>query len=168
MPIGAVAGKALYLDALDGGAWQYGDDSFPEVGVTFFAGTYIRHPLTMAAAWAILNHLKSEGGGLQRRLNERAAALADDLNGFLERSGVPLHLERFSSMMYPHWDEGIKQGGLLYLHLRARGIHIWEGRVWFLSTAHTDEDVATFITRVQGQHPRDAARRLPARRDNGR
>ena len=64
MPIGAVCGKAEYMDALDGGAWQYGDGSFPEVGVTFFAGTYIRHPLTMAASWAILNHLKREGGGL--------------------------------------------------------------------------------------------------------
>ncbi len=52
MPIGAVTGKAEYMDALDGGAWQYGDGSFPEVGVTFFAGTYIRHPLTMAASWA--------------------------------------------------------------------------------------------------------------------
>ncbi len=74
MPIGAVCGKAEYLDALDGGMWQYGDGSFPEVGVTFFAGTYIRHPLTMAASWAVLNHLKREGEGLQRRLNERARA----------------------------------------------------------------------------------------------
>ena len=35
-PIGVLSGKAQYLDALDGGAWQYGDDSGPEVGVTFF------------------------------------------------------------------------------------------------------------------------------------
>jgi hypothetical protein len=31
------------MDALDGGFWEFGDDSFPEVGVTFFAGTFVRH-----------------------------------------------------------------------------------------------------------------------------
>ena len=39
LPIGLVGGKRQYMDALDGGQWSYGDDSFPEVGVTFFAGT---------------------------------------------------------------------------------------------------------------------------------
>ena len=34
MPIGVVAGKSEYMDALDGGMWEYGDDSFPEAGVT--------------------------------------------------------------------------------------------------------------------------------------
>ena len=36
--IGVVTGDAKYMDALDGGQWNYGDTSFPEVGVTFFAG----------------------------------------------------------------------------------------------------------------------------------
>ncbi len=141
LPIGAVCGKAEYMDALDGGAWQYGDGSFPEVGVTFFAGTYIRHPLTMAASWAILNHLKREGGGLQKRLNERTAAMAAELNVFFAASGVPMRLDVFSSWFYPHFDEEIKYGSLLYFYLRDKGIHIWEGRPCFLSTAHTDADV---------------------------
>ena len=34
-PLGILAGKAAFMDALDGGMWQYGDDSFPSVGVTF-------------------------------------------------------------------------------------------------------------------------------------
>lgn len=33
--IGAVTGDPKYMDALDGGQWNYGDTSFPEVGVTF-------------------------------------------------------------------------------------------------------------------------------------
>jgi glutamate-1-semialdehyde aminotransferase len=36
MPIGVLAGKSQFMDALDGGAWQFGDDSYPSVGVTFF------------------------------------------------------------------------------------------------------------------------------------
>ena len=58
LPIGLVAGYAKYLDALDGGRWAYGDDVVPEVGVTFFAGTFVRHPLALAAAQAVLLHLK--------------------------------------------------------------------------------------------------------------
>ena len=36
--------EEIYGTPLDGGMWQYGDESFPEVGVTFFAGTFVRHP----------------------------------------------------------------------------------------------------------------------------
>ena len=145
MPIGALCGKAEYLDALDGGQWQYGDGSFPEVGVTFFAGTYIRHPLTMAASWAVLNHLRREGGGLQRELNARTARMVEELNAFFTGSGVPMRLDVFSSWFYPHFDDEIRYGGLLYFHLRDRGVHAWEGRPSFLSTAHTDEDVRFIV-----------------------
>jgi glutamate-1-semialdehyde aminotransferase len=33
----------------------------PTVGVTYFAGTFVRHPLTLAAAKASLDHLKASG-----------------------------------------------------------------------------------------------------------
>ncbi len=145
MPIGAVCGKAEYMDALDGGAWQYGDSSFPEVGVTFFAGTYIRHPLTMAASWAMLNHLRREGGGLQEQLNERTRSMVGEINAFFDASGVPMRLDVFSSWFYPHFDDEIKYGGLLYFHLREKGVHAWEGRPCFLSTAHSDEDVRCIV-----------------------
>lgn len=147
LPIGAVCGKAEYMDALDGGMWQYGDASFPEVGVTFFAGTYIRHPLTMAASWAMLSYLQREGGGLQRRLNERTAQMVGELNEFFQASGVPMRLDVFSSWFYPHFADDIKYGSLLYFYLRDKGVHIWEGRPCFLSTAHTDED-ARFIVKA--------------------
>ena len=145
MPIGAVCGKAEYMDALDGGMWQYGDASFPEVGVTFFAGTYIRHPLTMAASWAMLNHLQRAGGGLQRELNVRTAGMVEELNAFFAASGVPMRLDVFSSWFYPHFDEAIKYGSLLYFYLRDKGVHFWEGRPGFLSTAHTEEDVLFIV-----------------------
>lgn len=71
LPIGILAGSARFMDALDGGMWQFGDDSFPETGVTFFAGTFVRHPLALAAAHAVLKHLKERGPTLQHRA-ERA------------------------------------------------------------------------------------------------
>ncbi len=89
-PIGVLSGKREYLDALDGGAWQFGDDSGPEVGVTFFAGTFVRHPLALAAAKAVLTHLKAAGPALQRDLNARTAALAERLDGFFAGARRPL------------------------------------------------------------------------------
>ena len=56
MNIGVIAGKSRFMDALDGG-WNYGDESIPEVGVTYFAGTFVRHPPALVAAKAVLEHL---------------------------------------------------------------------------------------------------------------
>jgi glutamate-1-semialdehyde aminotransferase len=77
MPIGVIAGRKEYLDAFDGGTWQYGDSSIPEAGVTFFAGTFVRHPLAMAAAQAVLKHLIERGPALQDELGARTAKFVD-------------------------------------------------------------------------------------------
>ena len=98
MSIGVVAGKAKYLDALDGGAWAFGDDSRPEVGVTWFAGTFVRHPLAMAAVHASLTHLKEQGPSLQEALNRKTAQLARELNDFFEQHRYPIRIGHFASL----------------------------------------------------------------------
>jgi natural product biosynthesis luciferase-like monooxygenase protein len=145
MPIGAICGKAMYLDALDGGNWQYGDASFPEVGVTFFAGTFVRHQLAIRSTLSVLTRIKREGPALQERVSARCAVLVDTLNAFFEESRVPMRMTRFHSMMYFRFQEEFKYSSLLFFHLRLRGLHIWEARPVFLSTVHTDEDVAFII-----------------------
>ena len=149
LPIGIVAGAARYMDALDGGAWHYGDDSFPEAGVTFFAGTFVRHPLALAAAKAVLEHLRDAGPVLQEKLNERTGQLVGALNAHLAARGVPLRWTHFASLYFLSVPPEMKHAGLLWYHLRARGIHAWEGRPSFLSTAHTDSDLARIIAAFQ-------------------
>lgn len=145
MPIGVLAGKSKFMDALDGGMWQYGDDSYPEVGVTFFAGTFVRHPLTMAATRAMLKHLKTEGPGLQQRLNERTGILVRRLNTLLEDNAVPARVENFSSIMYFSFASDFRFGSLFYYHLRAKGIHLLEGFPCFLTTEHSDADLEEIV-----------------------
>ena len=145
MPIGALCGKAAYLDALDGGAWNFGDSSRPEAGVTFFAGTYVRHPLAMAASRAVLTHLKAEGTALSQRLNERTAQLVAELSAFLRENDAPIHIESFGSMFIIKFSADFSYGGLLFFHLREKGIHAWDNRLLFLSTAHTEDDLAAFV-----------------------
>jgi amino acid adenylation domain-containing protein len=141
-PIGVLSGKREYLDALDGGAWQFGDDSAPEVGVTFFAGTFVRHPLALAAARAVLNHLKIAGPSLQSELNRKTKEMAESLDGFFRQRGVPCKIDYFASWFYWTFPSDAKLGSLFYYAMRAKGIHIQEGYPCFLTTAHTEEDLA--------------------------
>ena len=60
-------------------------NSYPEAGVTYFAGTFVRHPLALAAAKAALTHLKQRGPALQQELNARTAALGRAAQHVLRR-----------------------------------------------------------------------------------
>lgn len=145
MPIGVLAGKAQYMDALDGGMWQFGDDSFPSVGVTFFAGTFVRHPLAMAACAAVLKHLKAQGPALQQTLSDRTAGLVHRLNALLDRNQVPTHIENFASVFYFSFPSDFRFGSLFYYHLREKGIHLLEGFPCFLTTEHSDADLDRIV-----------------------
>ncbi len=146
MPIGALAGARKWMDALDGGHWSYGDDSIPEVGVTFFAGTFVRHPLAMAAAFAALSYLKAHGPELQESVNRRAARLADELNDVFREFAVVGAVDHFASIFRVELSSEYRHAGLFFFHLRLRGIHFWEGRVGFISTTHTDADIDRIVS----------------------
>jgi glutamate-1-semialdehyde aminotransferase/acyl carrier protein len=142
LSIGIVAGKREWVDALDGGHWQFGDDSGPTVGVTYFAGTFVRHPLAMAACLAALKYMKKHGPQLQADLNERTTALTSALNEHFREVGAPLELRGFSSLWKPFWTSEQPFGELLFAMLRDRGVHIWDGFPCFLTLAHSDDDLA--------------------------
>ena len=144
-PIGVVAGRSRYLDALDGGMWSYGDDTVPEVGVTWFAGTFVRHPVAMAAAGAALRHMKERGPALQKELNARTERFVHQLNSHFARVGAPLHVQHFSSFFLVTFESHQEFQSVFFFHLRDQGVHILEGRAAFLSTAHTDEDVELLV-----------------------
>jgi amino acid adenylation domain-containing protein len=146
LPIGVIAGKAKYMDALDGGHWQFGDDSFPEVGVTYFAGTFIRHPLAIAAVNAVLKKLIEEGPELQKRLNKKTALFAETINRRYRQMGVPIELVYFGSAFFIRYKGDSDYEGLFGHHLRYYGAHhIWGTRPGFLTLAHTDEDIALLV-----------------------
>ncbi|WP_237554050.1 MupA/Atu3671 family FMN-dependent luciferase-like monooxygenase, partial [Streptomyces sp. SID724] len=146
-PIGAVAGRADLLDGVDGGFWRYGEPGGPSRETTFIGGTYMQHPLSMAAARAVLTHLTERGPGLQSGLNVRTQALADRLNAFFRDEEFPLELAHFGSMFRFRHRADLE---LLYHHLQLRGVYVWEWRSFYLSTAHTEEDVNRVAEAVEG------------------
>ncbi|WP_416671508.1 aspartate aminotransferase family protein [Egbenema bharatensis] len=155
LPIGVIAGKAHYLDQIDGGLWQYGDDSSPRVQKTFFAGTHCKHPLAIAAARAMLTHLKQAGPSLQQELNQRTAQFVEQLNTCFATHEVPIRMAQAGSFF------GLASAGnstattheaaaigmsLLRYHLFDRGVLLKGEGGGFLSTAHTDADLDRIIT----------------------
>ncbi|RTQ36680.1 amino acid adenylation domain-containing protein [Variovorax gossypii] len=146
-PVGVIAGKREFMDALDGGAWQYGDDSIPGVGVTYFAGTFVRHPLALAAAKASLMHLKEAGPALQAGLNASTTAMAAELSGWCREVGAPIEVRHFASLWRVSWLEDHPLQDLLFAMMRSRGVHILDNFPCFLTSAHSAEDIA-FIQRA--------------------
>jgi glutamate-1-semialdehyde aminotransferase/thioesterase domain-containing protein/acyl carrier protein len=140
MPIGVVAGCSSVMDIFDGGVWQYGDDSFPETGVTFFAGTFVRHPLSIAAAHATLKYLIQEGPALQQRVSDKAARFAGRINELFKKYEVNIELPRFTSQMYLRNNEHAELANLFGFHLRHRGVHLVEGFPCYMIDAHSEQD----------------------------
>jgi glutamate-1-semialdehyde aminotransferase len=146
MPIGVVAGSAAYMDAVDGGPWQFGDASSPAHPTIFFAGTFSKHPLTMAASLAVLEHIKAAGDALYLAVNERTDRLCRRLNDVFEDEGVDVKVDWFSSLF-----RFASSGNLdvFYSCLLQRGFFIWEGRNCFLSTEHSEADLTRFVEAVR-------------------
>ncbi|WP_327116562.1 amino acid adenylation domain-containing protein [Nocardia sp. NBC_01730] len=165
LPIGAVAGKAAFLDTVDGGAWTYGDTSCPAATTTFFGGTFNKNPLAMAAASAVLTRLQHEGPHLQDRVAHLVSRLAEEFNRHCRRQGFPMKIVAFSSIFrfITDGDYRLHRSPLaldLFFALLAHyGIYVLETRVCFLSTAHTSDDVVRIVE--------TAKQCLQTLRDNG-
>ena len=141
--IGIIGGNRKYLDTLDGGMWQFGDESAPEVGVTYFAGTFVRHPLALAAAKSVLDHLREQGNQLQQSVADKAEKFARDMNLIFKYNNLPMEIGQFSSLMYLKFLEDVEYSDLLFADMRRQGVHIYQGRPMFFTAAHSDEDVKT-------------------------
>jgi amino acid adenylation domain-containing protein len=150
MPIGVLAGNRKFMDALDGGQWAFGNDSIPEVGVTFFAGTFVRHPLVLAAMWSVLNHIKDSGPSLQENLAKKTANLVGRLTTLFESHGVATKIESYSSWFFFNFHNEHPLASLFYYHMRERGIHIQESFPCFLTTAHSDSDFDRIYDAFEG------------------
>lgn len=151
LPLSLIAGAPRFMDRIDGGTWQFGDESVPQVPTTLFAGTHCRHPLSLTAALAMARILKREGPALQAGLNATTTALVDRLNQSLSERGIPVRFVSFGSFFAIADSESRLSpmaAALLSLILLTNGIHLRPGdRGGFLSTAHGPDEVAAIHAR---------------------
>ena len=143
LQIGALTGKEALMDGLDGGLWNYGDQSIPESNITYSQANFA--PLPLSAAKAVLHKLKNAGPSLQEEMSLRAELIVEELNTFFAERSVPISLSKFFSSFQFNYVHDVEHIELLYFKLLEKGIFTTGLHVpCYLSTVHTDEDI-TFI-----------------------
>ncbi len=119
------------------------------------AGTFNANAIGCAAARAVLTELKKEDCAIMRRINEIGSRMMTEIGKLARKHGqtvriqgpgavfcVSFHDREIMDMRDAFIDTGEKY--LLFRQLLLdRGIHIFptEKGLWYLSAAHTDEDV---------------------------
>jgi amino acid adenylation domain-containing protein len=155
LPMSAVAGSARFLDSVDGGPWNYGDDSHPDGDVVYFGGTYVKHPLALAAAKTALSELERLGEAGYAELNARSQRFADTLNAWFAEEQVPMQVAHFGSQF--RFDGSGKYSAMMqpieldlfFFLLILKGIYVWERRVLFLSFAHGEAEIERIVATVK-------------------
>jgi microcystin synthetase protein McyE len=151
MPISAVAGVDKYMQLLDGGTWQFADESMPHDNVIFHAGTYYKHPLSLAAAKAALTEIKRRKDTLYQEIRSNMEYLAGSLNSYFKDENIPLRLDYCETMFrffgLGKYDLTLEplELDLLFKILIFNDVYTWEKRTCFVSAAHTRADIKTII-----------------------
>ncbi len=160
LPGGAVAGRKDLLDQI----------AFPAPGLRTekvgHPGTFNANPLSAAAGTACLRHIAD--GAPQARADALAATLRGGLNEVLTRLAIPGcsygETSEFKVVIGPEFTPGDRDwdgrdlppgiagnsapgdwSRLLSLDLLNRGVHCWGGPSGFVSSVHTEADIAQTV-----------------------
>lgn len=163
-PLAAVAGRADIIDRTTSGIVH--------------AGTYNGNPVVLAAAGATLDALGASG--VYDDFERRGRALADGLRAVMEHHGVVAAVNQVgpvvqcatgvaSAATFEDFTAADQQFyDRLVVEMLRRGVFALPGGRWYLSTAHSDADVATTVEVVDealgavlaaGPGPADGTRR---------
>ena len=155
MPVGAYGGPAEIMShvAPEGGVYQ--------------AGTLSGNPVAMACGARTLEILTQENP--YKTLDERTAGITEGISSILKEKGIPHRINRAGSMFTVFFTdrevtsyEDAKSSDTqifsrFFNALLSKGILIPPSQyeAWFLSTAHSDEDISSALERI-----RDAVREI--------
>ena len=162
VPFAALAGRAAAFETVIGGRVVH-------------AGTLNGNPLCLAASRWCLDRVHEAGSEHPGSLNKLGGALMEGLSAIAARHDVPLRpqgpgLVFHCTMLKPGAPEGPIRGYREYAqrhdasrwaHLRRclleHGVRAIERGLWFMSLAHTGEDVAEALRRAEPAFAKHAA-----------
>lgn len=149
VPISAVAGRASIMDLLK---------SSRVVG----AGTFNGYPLGVAAALATMSALESAGGECFTRVDQTQELLASGLRRIGEESGVKMLVQGVRGLFVIHFTDREKVYSLrelagsdpslpnrLRVLLAEEGVLIMWGGRWYVTAAHTEDDVRETLAKAR-------------------
>ncbi|MDO8910155.1 MAG: amino acid adenylation domain-containing protein [Pseudohongiella sp.] len=146
-PLSVIAGNAELMQWIDGGVWHYGDNSAPLTDSIATGGTHNKHPVALAAAAAVLDHIENNPD-LFHAARMRMHQLADRINVWFERNAVPLRLTYFGTQFKFESFASAFELELFFYLLLEKGIYTWELHVANLSTEHTQEDADQLLAAI--------------------
>jgi glutamate-1-semialdehyde 2,1-aminomutase len=149
-PLSAVVGSADVMAVADSD------------GPVRHIGTYNANPISVAAANATLTELQRGGDDLYRDLDGRAARLAQGLRDAAAAAGAPLVVNQVGAVLHLLWaprvpvrshDDAYASDSAavadVAAHMLGAGVFALERGLWFISTAHTDEDVEATVAAAE-------------------
>lgn len=156
MQVSALAGRADVMDTIS-------------TGKVAHAGTFNSQPVGIAAAEATLSILDEQREEVYGTLYARGRALMEGLREAAAKAGVPLLVDGPGPVFQTYFteEESVRnyrdfartdraRMALLHAALLERGVNMVPRGLWFLSTAHTEADVAATVEVFA-----DALRTLP-------
>jgi glutamate-1-semialdehyde 2,1-aminomutase len=149
--VAAVAGRKAVMDEVVAGRVKH-------------VGTFNGNPVALAAANAAVRTYQERSPALYHELEGRAGRLAEGLRGAASAAGVPLRVNQVGPLLQTfvapddlvirsYADTLATDGaalGTLAESLLGRGVMVLPRGWWFLSAAHTDEDIEETITAAGG------------------
>lgn len=149
--LGKIIGGGLPIGAY-GGRQEIMEQVAP-LGPAYQAGTMAGNPASISAGIACLDVLQEPG--VYERMDALAARLTEGIAAAAEKHGVPLTINRirgafsthFCSHPVTHYEEAQNTDSeafaAFFRHMLDRGICLAPSKyeAWFLTTAHTEEDI---------------------------
>lgn len=153
--LGKIIGGGLPIGAY-GGRKQVMEQVAP-LGPAYQAGTMAGNPASIQAGIACLEVLQTPG--VYERMDALAAALADGLQAAADKHGIPLTINRIRGSLSTHfcdhpvtnYEEAQNTDGerfaAFFRHMLDQGICLAPSKyeAWFLTTEHTEDDIAQTI-----------------------
>ncbi|MBT2233501.1 aspartate aminotransferase family protein [Nonomuraea sp. NEAU-A123] len=145
MQVSALAGRAVVMDAISSGKVAH-------------AGTFNSHPVGIAAAEATLRILDEQRDEVYGTLYARGRELMRGLAEAAAKAGVPMLVDGPGPVFQIYFTEASAvrnyrdfavtdraMMGRLHAALLDQGVNMVPRGLWFLSTAHTEADVAATV-----------------------
>jgi len=148
LPIGIVAGSGSCMDFVDGGGKPKYRGHGPAQDRVICTSTFARHPLAMVAARTVLERLIQTGPSLQKGLNARANELVVALRRSLEERGTEIQIRHTGSWFRFAYDRRNALIELFFQSLLSQGVYVGDGRMCFISTAHSRQVVRRIVASV--------------------
>lgn len=128
------------------------------------SGTFNSNVISMAASAAAIAELEKDGGAIYQRLEQNGTQLIAGIRELGQRLGLPLHVQGLPTAFHVSFTElpairdyrdyaqhcDKERYSRFCVAMLNRGVRLIERGVWYISAAHTEDQLAQTLAAVEG------------------